>query len=404
LQCPVCKEIVSVPLKVEDIITDESTVHLVEMVNKASEPRCQICTTDAAHALCLQCRKLFCTEYLSAHGRNLATKNHTKVLLLKDMRAFTGDLPIVPDSFNMCPTHPTRPLDLYCQQETKLACKECITNKHANYNYIKIDDTFVNTEKKILENMLSGVHQQIKELETAADEIERESARVNKAKTENLQKLDNVFDNILAALNQRKQQLQDDITCDANQRDKCLQEQKNKVISLLHKLRRCNDFTEEKLQQGTKQEVVSMKATILKRGAHLKVEKSNIMVKPSAKPQTEINFYGTEDMKTTLLQSGTFINPRNCAMRNLKQKVPVNMPSTFSILLRDDNNQPLSGVSDQLCIKIQYYNMARLTTSVDEIKELRDGCYEVSYTPAIGGDHTVSVHAGGGPILGSPFQ
>ena len=403
LQCPVCKEIVSIPLKVEDLITDMSTVHLVEMLNKKAEPRCQICATVVAHALCLQCRTLLCKECLSAHGRAISTKNHAKVLLLEDMRTFTGDLPIVPDSFKMCPTHSTKSLDLYCQQKTELACEQCISSKHTSHQYVKIDDTFVSNEKKILENMLPGVQQQIKELETAADEVERESVNVNKAKAENLRKLDEMFDSIQTTLNQRKKQLQNNISYDANQRDKSLQDQRNKLISLLHQLRRCNDFTDDKLQQGVKEDIVSMRATILERGAHLKAEKSKVIVKPSAEQQTEINFYSLADIKNSLLQLGTFVSPINCAVRNLKQKIPVNTPSTFSVLLKDTNERALSGISDQLHVKIQYYNMARSTTTTDEVKELRDGCYEVSYTPKIGGDHTVSVQAGGVPLLGSPF-
>jgi len=94
------------------------------------------------------------------------------------------------------------------------------------------------------------------------------------------------------------------------------------------------------------------------------------------------------------VQCGTFFNTRNS-----KQ---VNTPSTFSVLLRDDNNQPLTGVSDQPYAKIQCHNMTWLTTSVEKVEMF--AIYEMSYTPTIRGDHTVSVHVGGVPILGSPFQ
>ena len=88
----------------------------------------------------------------------------------------------------------------------------------------------------------------------------------------------------------------------------------------------------------------------------------------------------------------------------MKQKVAVNTVSTFSVVLRDADDKALNGISDQLHVKIQYYNKARSIATADEVRELRDGCYEVSYTPRIGGDHKVSVHVGGASLLGSPYQ
>jgi len=146
-----------------------------------------------------------------------------------------------------------------------------------------------------------------------------------------------------------------------------------------------------------------MKTTMMERCFNLKDEKNRATLRPIAEEQKEITFYDQEKILKSIMHLGTFVSPKNCAIQNVKQRIPINAANTFSVILRDIDDNTLGGISSQLDVQVQYYDMNRLTTSAT-VQELGNGCYEVSYTPAIGGDHTVSVHAGGAPILGSPFQ
>lgn len=65
-------------------------------------------------------------------------------------------------------------------------------------------------------------------------------------------------------------------------------------------------------------------------------------------------------------------------------------------------NHAVSNNLEQLNIQVQYYNNARHTV-IPKTKEKGSGCYEVSYTPSIGGEHTVSIGIENQPIPGSPF-
>ena len=389
-QCQDCKETVAVPSKVEDVITDMYTVRLVEILNKDAKQTCQICAEDAAHALCIECRKLLCKECLGSHRRAVITREH-KMLLLEDTRSHAGEIPtVVPEFDEMCPTHPTKPLTLYCKRDNKLVCEECTNGKHAGHNCVQIDDTLVNDEKRSFENILPGIDQQVEELTAAIDAIERKCLKVKSTKEENLHKLNEAFENIQTALNRRRKQLQDDISNDGDQREKCLQSQKSGLLSLSYKLQSCNSFVKKKLLEGTKQDVLSMKTTMMERCFNLKDEKNRATLRPIAEEQKEITFYDQEKILKSIMHLGTFVSPKNCAIQNIKQRIPINAANTFSVILRDIDDNTLGGISSQLDVQVQYYNMNRLTTSAT-VQELGNGCYEVSYTPAIGGDHTVSV-------------
>ena len=157
-------------------------------------------------------------------------------------------------------------------------------------------------------------------------------------------------------------------------------------MNFLRCLINCNSFAKKKLYEGVKQNILSMKATLLERNSHLRGLKNRETLEPVAKEQAEINFYSQERMLKFIMYLGTFVCPSKCAIRDTKQRIPI-----------------LTGISSQLDVQVQYYNMNRLAIDA-KVQEFVDGCYEVSYTPTIVGDHAHSVSTCWmGPILGSPL-
>ena len=95
VQCPQCKLTVSVPLKVEDLVSDVSTERLVQVLSSKANLRCQNCCTDAPpFAICSVCRLILCKACTEAHKRALRTQQH-ELLLVDEMRSSTGSTPTV---------------------------------------------------------------------------------------------------------------------------------------------------------------------------------------------------------------------------------------------------------------------------------------------------------------------
>ena len=65
---------------------------------------------------------------------------------------------ILPEKVDMCPAHPTKPLELYCKCEEVLICRDCIIRKHKDHDYDVISDV-VEGEKKILREALPDIQQ-----------------------------------------------------------------------------------------------------------------------------------------------------------------------------------------------------------------------------------------------------
>ena len=405
LQCPSCKETIPVPLNAEELVSDVYTARLVEVLSTKSNLKCQVCFKDSlVYAICTNCRVLLCEACTEAHRRAVRTQEH-ELYLVSEMRSSAGKTPTVMfEEDKICPAHPKKLLTFYCRREGELLCEECASGKHANHDPVKIDNDLLKEERRGLEDVLPDIRQSISELERTVRAVQLKRTQGKTKKEENLHKLEDTFRLLQETLNRRKGRLQEYICSDADRRDADLQMQEKGLLSLLTQLRKCHSFTENKTQCGVKQDILTMKVPLLKRSNQLiRVKKNNERSDPVTQEQTSVNFNGIGSVENLLSQAGTFVSPENCVVRNFSSRVPINELNSFQVLLRDARNHEVSNNLERLCVQVQYYNAARHTVK-PKAKEKRNGCFEVSYTPSIGGEHTVSISIGGQPIPGSPFK
>ena len=289
LECPLCraKVLLSTSRAVEELPSHFSAIRLVEIVrlqeqasSKKVRPICQNCNEgENAVSTCSDCTVFLCNFCEKSHRRSKATTQH-KVCSLDEMRKGTGEVPsTLPEKVKMCPTHPTKPLELHCKCEDVLICRDCIIKKHKDHDYDVISDV-VEGEKKILRESLPGIKQLVDEVENAVTRVKRRRKDVGNRKDENLHKLDDIFRSLHAALDKRQQQLREEITGDSKEKDKGLQVQEDELCFLLSQLKSCHSFIEDKVQRGVNQDVLAMKRSMLERRDKLKRLKSNMKLYP----------------------------------------------------------------------------------------------------------------------------
>ena len=291
LECPLCraKVLLSTSRAVEELPSHFSAIRLVEIVHLQEQvtsekvtPICQNCNEgENAVSTCCECAIFLCDFCKKSHLRSKATTQH-KIRSLDEMRKGTGEVPsTLPEKVEMCPTHPTKPLELYCKREEVLICRDCIIKKHKDHDYDVISDV-VEGEKKILREALPGIQQLVGEVEKAITRVKGRRKDVESRKDENLQKLDDIFHSLHAALDERQQQLREEITGDSKEKDKNLQVQEDELCFLLSELKSCHSFIEDKVQRGVNQDVLAMKRSMLERRDKLK---SNMKLHPVVESQ-----------------------------------------------------------------------------------------------------------------------
>ena len=292
LKCPLCRAKVSLSTSraVEELPSHFSAIRLVEIVrlqeqagSKKVTPICQNCDDEEkAVSSCNECAIFLCEFCEKYHKKTKATKEH-KIISLDEMRRGTGEVTaVVPEKVEMCPTHPTKPLELYCKCEKVLICRDCIIKKHKDHDYDVISDV-VEGEKNVLREALPGIQQLVDEVEKAVTRVQGRRKDVRNKKKESLRNLENAFNALHAALDNRKQQLREKVTRDLKEKDKGLQVQEDELRFLLSQLKSCHSFIDDKVQRGINQDVLAMKRSMLERRDKLRELKSNTKLSPVVK-------------------------------------------------------------------------------------------------------------------------
>ena len=292
LECPLCraKVLLSTSRAVEELPSHFSAIRLVEIVrlqeqagSKKVTPICQHCDDEeAAVSSCSECAIFLCEFCEKSHKKAKATKGH-KIISLDEMRKGTSEVPsILPEKVDMCPTHPTKPLELYCKCEDVLICRDCIIKKHKDHDYDVISDV-VDGEKKILREALPDIQQLVVEVEKAVANIQGRRKEVKDKEGESLRNLEDAFNALHAALDNRKQQLREKVTKNSKEKDKGLQVQEDELCFLLSQLKSCHSFIDDKVQRGVNQDVLAMKRSMLERRDKLTDLKSKTMLCPVVK-------------------------------------------------------------------------------------------------------------------------
>jgi len=133
LECPLCKAKVLLPTSraIEELPSHFSAICLVEIVRLREQassekftPVCQHCDEgEDAISSCSECAIFLCDFCEKAHQRAKTTKRH-KISSLDEIKKL-GTIEIssiLLEKVEMCPTHPSKPLELYCKCTDVLIC------------------------------------------------------------------------------------------------------------------------------------------------------------------------------------------------------------------------------------------------------------------------------------------
>ena len=305
LECPLCraKVLLSTSRAVEELPSHFSAIRLVEIVrlqeqagSKKVTPICQNCDDEEkAVSSCSECAIFLCEFCEKSHKKTKATKEH-KIISLDEMRRSTSEVTaVLQEKVEMCPTHPTKPLELYCKCEEVLICRDCIIKKHKDHDYDVISDV-VEGEKKVLRETLPGMQQLVDEVEKAITRVQGRRKDMKSKEEESLCNLENAFDVLHAALDNRKQQLREKLTKDSKEKDKGLQVQEDELCFLLSQLKSCHSFIDDKVQRGVNQDVLAMKRSMLERRDKLRELKSKTKLHPVVKFPLAVTLKGVDGM------------------------------------------------------------------------------------------------------------
>ena len=267
--CPECRRQAAFPLNDARQLPTPFFVHRMidfyarmETAQGKKEALCESCSGGKAEAFCRQCTEFICSECVKSHGRLKIFKGH-EIASVEQLRVGGArKIPVPEAPPKKCKMH-DEVVKLYCYTCSQLICRDCIVYDHTEPDH----------KHKFVKEAASQCREKLREsaapLRQATAEITAAAADVRAAKREVAENLTSVsetirqsMDEMIATLQQRKQQLLAKASELAEEKLGALDAQEKSLNMSLAEARSLVDVVERSLRNASDEELLEMQLQI----------------------------------------------------------------------------------------------------------------------------------------------
>ena len=408
LSCPTCRQVTECPdSNINSLPSNIFYKQMVEIVEAYSGTgqeddwlHCGNCEEKKPLKFyCFDCNTFLCEKCTGAHSKWKLFKGH----LVKEIGKFeSSDVQDYARKSNVCKKHKDE-LRFYCENCNICICRDCAILEHRDdrkHNIVSLEQGF--------ENKKSDITSKMKDVEAIASRLRVQKQTLEK---KNVRMLGSV-DQATSEIHRVAEQWISFIRQNEAAMTKKLLEQKNsfqgtfsaQMSSLDEKLIEIDSslvFSSDVLARENLPEILNVEEILDQRFQELSSEiRVNLnyscvkYVSNDASPSMndvlgKLIFTKTDPMLTTANGKGLTegIGDEVCS---------------FKIETRDSQGQITYCGVDKVGVDIRSLDTGNVIAP--EIKDLKNGCYEVKYKPKIAGKFEVFITVDGDAIVGSPFR
>ena len=385
--------------------------------------KCGICLEPYKKPKLLKCFHVFCEKCLQplARGRkkkqNLLCPNCRKETPLP-VGGVTGlqgafyldtlleieDVLKQPSLSNHCPSHPEKEADLYCEQCDQLMCSYCLVFDHRDHHYDLLVNSFAKQDKMIVQS-LKPVGEHIATLERTIESVGNECAAVIEQQMAVVAEIHTSMAHMRQALEVREAELVGQAEEMAQVKLHMLEAQQDGFELQLGQLRSCHDFVEESRHTCSQGENIRMKKGLVKQ-----VNNLTGSLKPEALTlvdYADMKFaHNLPELVKTCQQFGKVYTsqpyPQKCRASGEGIRVAMKGQTVAITLetLEKEGEACIRPVDSLKCELVAIDGSSRVGGTV---KRRNQNIYDISYEPAVTGEHQLHVRIEEQPIFNSPF-
>ena len=290
---------------------------------------------------------------------------------------------------------------LYCYTCSQLICRDCVIDDHADH-----DREFV---KKAGPRCREKLRESAAPLRQATAEITAAAADVQAAKREVVENLASVsktiqqsMDEMIATLQQRKQQLLAKATKLAEEKLGALDAQEKSLNMSLAEARSLVDVVERNLQNASDEELLELQQQIVTGVEDGCRKRQQVGLQPAAEANigTDMTF-DLQSLRTVGCIGLDVVDTSKCTVEGVDTRAEVNKPAELTLHLVDSTGRPCSS---PFSIVAEVKSLVDGSVIVATISPVGGGTYRATFTPHIRGRHSVTVRVNGREIRGNPFS
>ncbi|XP_078575606.1 tripartite motif-containing protein 2-like [Branchiostoma floridae x Branchiostoma japonicum] len=409
LECPTCRTQVSLPDQgVDGLRTNFYVNNLLDFaaVKKGAGPGvpCQVCEgkEEGARSWCVQCAVLLCESCTNTHRRFPTLKGH-QIVTQENLEASEG----VPSSFQrkaFCPKHEDQVLTFYCEPCQTLVCVACTVVNHSRgdkHNPVEIGSV-AERKKRDLQKLIANVEPREKDVRATLKEVEREISELPTSADAAIEQATAYFDQLIALLQDRKEEVVTEIVSRRQEVGKCLETQKEAIEFELAGLTSASEFCKQALEHGSDVHVIEVEGQARQRVAELMTTPSDLTARPSQvvfSEGTAVAEFRDDVARAGCVHVQVKVDASKCSVE-IKPTI-VEFSNVSLLSTNDKNGQLCSVLKDDVTATLTDPSGQAVPT---QLQEKGRGLWEISYLPEVTGNHRLEVNVNGGSVAGSPFD
>ena len=415
VRCPKCQAVSKVPESgdLKDLPTSFYLNGLIDVLAikecKSSQVRCGNCDKKSSESsYCFQCCVFWCEECVIGHNIIRSNKDH-RVLALKDFQ--DKDYEDVMKRPAFCPKedHNKEELKFFCTNCETSVCQTCVTLDHGGHNMKLIKEEAERQKiqtKSLIENQSCNLQAKM----NAVSQLDEDCAKLIHQAEDVKRNVETFVDNLIAAIQAKKQNILSAVEKETNKSLERVTKRKTEIERQIAVIKSSLEKADKLLTRSSNAEIVQLKKSLdtIFEGVDqteptdrdpegLPVPARLVFVEN----QKMLDTVSTEKIGTLQMPQKTKASQSVAEGKGLEEEI-VNREAQFILTTRNAEGRQCYNERDHVAVEIRDERGRECATEV-QIKDNKDGLYQISYSPREHGRYKVTVKVNGEHVCNSPF-
>ena len=411
LRCPNCRRSTLLPASgvsglqpafhVHHLFEIRDALQKVKQGQEGQKTLCEKCNKRDVHGFCRDCGDFVCEACIEVHQTWKEYSTH-KVISLEQLKSDATEMVTPKKKTLYCSKHPGKELDLFCETDQELICRDCIVKTHRDHQYDLVNEAFpkhrdaIASHLKPVRQQLNTVNKAIQDLGTTQDQIMDQRAAIE---TDIQRKMRQLHE----ALEVRETELIGQLDQMMQQKLKTLSIQRDEIELVQTRLNSCLKFVSNSLKTGSEGEILAMEKPVVQQVKEMCAEFDPRNLPPCE--QADMALTASSELLPACQQFGQVYShpvcPEKCYATGKGLEVAtVDEQSTVTVHAIDAQGSKFVKPLPLISCELVPSSGERMKC---EVKPSKCSEYQLDYRPTHRGRHQLHIKVWYQHIRGSPF-
>ena len=411
LRCPNCRRSTLLPANgvsglqpafhVHHLFEIQDALQKVKQGQEGQKTLCEKCNKRDVNGFCRDCGEFICNTCIEMHQTWKEFSTH-KVISLEQLKSDATKIVPPTKKTLYCSKHPGKELDLFCETDQELICRDCIVKTHRDHQYDFFNEAFPKHRDAIVSHLepvrqqLSTVNKVVQGLGAVQDQIMDQQAAIEANIQTNVRQLHE-------ALEVRKTELIGKLDKMTQQKLKSLSIQRDELELVQTRLNSCLQFVSDSLKTGSEGEILAMEKPVVLQVKEMCAEYDPSKLQPCE--QADMALSVSSELLPACQQFGQVYShpvcPEKCYATGKGLEIAtVGEQSTVTVHAIDAQGSKFAKPLPLISCELVPSSGERMKC---EVKPSKCSEYQVDYRPTRRGRHQLHIKVCDQHIRGSPF-